>query len=132
VDALMARLFWCEVDWAIEGLMPLQLNGDHTAEEIRKLIGCLRNIAGRLHYRTARQGGYPIGRGGRVLAVLTPHGLDRKHYIHPFNRQQCACLPSVTGLSTGPPPAWQAAWPLVKGLGWIARRWPRRSPRILL
>jgi hypothetical protein len=52
------------VDWVIEGLMTLQPREDQPAEEIRKLIGCLRNTAGRLHYRTARQGGYPIGSGG--------------------------------------------------------------------
>ena len=34
------------------------------AEEIRKLIGFLRNSAERLHYRGARKGGYPIGSGG--------------------------------------------------------------------
>jgi hypothetical protein len=37
---------------------------DQTAEELRKLIGFLRNNAGRLHYRAARKGGYPIGSGG--------------------------------------------------------------------
>ena len=31
---------------------------------IRKLIGFLKNSEGRLHYRTARKGGYPIGSGG--------------------------------------------------------------------
>jgi hypothetical protein len=64
VEAMMARLFWGYVDWAIEGLETLQPREDQTAEEIRKLIGFLRNNAGRLHYRTARKGGYPIGSGG--------------------------------------------------------------------
>jgi hypothetical protein len=64
VEATMARLFWGYVDWAIEGLETLQPREDQTAEEIRKLIGFLRNNAGRLHYRTARKGGYPIGSGG--------------------------------------------------------------------
>ena len=64
VEAMMARLFWGYVDWAIEGLEALQPRDDQTAEEIRKLIGFLRNNAGRLHYRTARKGGYPIGSGG--------------------------------------------------------------------
>jgi Uncharacterised protein family (UPF0236) len=64
VEAMMARLFWGYVDWAIEGLESLQPREEQTAEEIRKLIGFLRNNAGRLHYRTARKGGYPIGSGG--------------------------------------------------------------------
>ena len=64
VEAMMARLFWGYVDWAIEGLEALQPRDRHAAEEIRKLIGSLRNSAGRLHYRVARKGGYPIGSGG--------------------------------------------------------------------
>jgi hypothetical protein len=64
VEAIMARLFWGYVDWAIEGLEALQPRDAHTAEEIRKLLGFLQNNAGRLHYRTARKGGYPIGSGG--------------------------------------------------------------------
>jgi Uncharacterised protein family (UPF0236) len=64
VEAMMARLFWGYVDWAIEGLEALQPRDSQAAEEIRKLIGFLRNSAGRLHYRAARKGGYPIGSGG--------------------------------------------------------------------
>jgi hypothetical protein len=64
VEAMMARLFWGYVDWAIEGLQALQPRDRQAAEEIRKLIGFLRNSEGRLHYRTARKGGYPIGSGG--------------------------------------------------------------------
>jgi hypothetical protein len=64
VEAMMARLFWGYVDWAIEGLEALQPRNSQAAEENRKLIGFLRNSAGRLHYRAARKGGYPIGSGG--------------------------------------------------------------------
>jgi hypothetical protein len=64
VEAMLARLFWGYVDWAIEGLETLQPRDHRAAEEIRKLIGFLRNNAERLHYRTARKGGYPIGSGG--------------------------------------------------------------------
>ena len=64
VEAMMARLFWGDVDWAIEGLEALQPRDSPAAEEIRKLIGFLRNSAGRLHDRAARKGGYPIGSGG--------------------------------------------------------------------
>jgi hypothetical protein len=64
VEARMARLFWGYVDWAIEGLEALQPRDSQAAEEIRKLLGFLRNSAGRLHDRRARKGGYPIGSGG--------------------------------------------------------------------
>lgn len=64
VEAMMARLFWGYVDWAIEGLQALAPRDPQAAEEIRKLIGFLRNSADRLHYRSARTGGYPIGSGG--------------------------------------------------------------------
>jgi hypothetical protein len=64
VEAMMARLFWGYVDWAIEGLQALQPRDSQAAEEIRKLIGFLKNSEGRLHYRAARRGGYPIGSGG--------------------------------------------------------------------
>jgi hypothetical protein len=64
VEAMLARLFWGYVDWAIEGLETRQPRDHHAAEEISKLIGFLRNNAQRLHDRTARQGGYPIGSGG--------------------------------------------------------------------
>ena len=64
VEAMMARLFWGYGDWAIEGLEALQPRDPQAAEEIRKLIGFLRNSAERLHYRRARKGGYPIGSGG--------------------------------------------------------------------
>jgi len=64
VEAIMARLFWGDVDGAIEGLEALQPRDAHTAEEIRTLIGFRQTNAGRLHYRTARKGGYPSGSGG--------------------------------------------------------------------
>jgi hypothetical protein len=64
VEAMMARLCWGYMDWAIEGLEALQPRTDQTAEEIRKLIGFLRNSAERLHDRRARKGGSPIGSGG--------------------------------------------------------------------
>ena len=64
VEAMMARLFWGYVDWAIEGWEALPPRHAQTAEEIRALSGLLRNSAERLHDRSARKGGYPIGRGG--------------------------------------------------------------------
>jgi hypothetical protein len=56
-EALMARLCWGSVAWAIEGLEALPPRHDQTAEEIRKLIGFLRHSAERLHDRRARKGG---------------------------------------------------------------------------
>jgi hypothetical protein len=64
VEATMARLFWGYVHWAIQGLQALQPRDTQAAEEIRKLIGFLRHSEGRLRYRSARKGGYPIGSGG--------------------------------------------------------------------
>jgi hypothetical protein len=64
VEATMARLFWGDVHWAIEGLQALQPRDTQAAEEIRKLLGFLQNSEGRLHDRSARKGGYPIGSGG--------------------------------------------------------------------
>ena len=64
VEAMRARLFWGDVDWAIEGLQALQPRDTQAAADIRKLIGFLRNRAGRLHDRRARKGGSPIGSGG--------------------------------------------------------------------
>jgi hypothetical protein len=64
VEATMARLFWGYVDWAVEGLQALQPRDPQAAVEIRKRIGFLQNSAERLHDRSARKGGYPIGRGG--------------------------------------------------------------------
>jgi hypothetical protein len=57
VEAMMARLCWGYVDWAIEGLEALQPRESQAAEEIRKLLGFLRHRAGRLHDRRARKGG---------------------------------------------------------------------------
>jgi Uncharacterised protein family (UPF0236) len=64
VEATRARLFWGDVHWAIEGLQALQPRDAQAAEEIRQLIGFLRNREERLHDRGARKGGDPIGSGG--------------------------------------------------------------------
>jgi hypothetical protein len=64
VEAMMARLFWGYVHWAIEGVEALQPRDAQAAEAIRKLLGVLRNRERRRHDRTARTGGDPIGSGG--------------------------------------------------------------------
>jgi len=68
VEATRARLFWGDVDGAIEGLQVLPPRESEAAEAIRKLTGFLRNSEGRRHYRAARKGGYPIGSGGLEAA----------------------------------------------------------------
>jgi hypothetical protein len=64
VEAMRARRCWGSVAWAMAGLEALQPRDDPATEAIRKRIGCLRNTAKRLHDRTARQGGDPLGSGG--------------------------------------------------------------------
>ena len=78
----------------------------------------------------------PLGLGVRslqgVLAAWTTLRLDRDDGIDLLDRQQRPRLPLMTGLPAGPPPAGLAAGPLAQDLGRIARRGPRRSPRVLL
>jgi len=57
VEATMARLCWGDVHWAIEGLQALQPRDAQAAEEIRKLLGFLRNREARRHDRGARKRG---------------------------------------------------------------------------
>ena len=64
VEATVTRLFLGEVEGVIDDLQHLQARDEQAAEEIRKLIGYLRNNHGRLDYGFARKGGYPIGSGG--------------------------------------------------------------------
>ena len=68
VEAIMARLCWGDVPWAIEGLEALQPRDSQAAEAIRKLMGLLRNRERRRHDRTARKGGDPIGSGSLEAA----------------------------------------------------------------
>ena len=56
VEAMMARLFWGYVDWAIEGLDALQPRDSQAAEEIWKLIGFLSNHGSGDNVRTVRTG----------------------------------------------------------------------------
>jgi hypothetical protein len=78
----------------------------------------------------------PLGLGARslqrVLAAGTTLRLEWEDDIDLLDRQQRLRLPLATGLSAGSPPAGLAAVPLAQGLGRIARRWLRRSPRVLL
>jgi len=63
-EATMARLCWGSVHGASEGVQALPPREAQAAEEIRQLIGFLRNREERRHDRGARKGGDPIGSGG--------------------------------------------------------------------
>ena len=64
VESTIGRLFFAEVDSVIWGLQRMKPFDDSAKEEIRKLIGYLRNNKSRIHYHGDRCGGYPIGSGG--------------------------------------------------------------------
>ena len=64
VESTLTRLFYTEVDNVIWGLQRMKAPTDTAEEEIRKLIGYLRNNRDRIHYHGDRIGGYPVGSGG--------------------------------------------------------------------
>jgi hypothetical protein len=53
-----------EVGNVISCLRRMEPKNDIAQEEIRKLIGYLINNRDRVHYKSDRKGGYPIGSGG--------------------------------------------------------------------
>jgi len=63
VEATLCRLFYAEVGHVIAGLRRMKPKDARTAELIRKLMGYLNNNRRRIHYRSDRLGGYPIGSG---------------------------------------------------------------------
>ena len=64
VEATLALLFLGRVDWVVEDLEKMKPKNAQAHEEIKKLVGYLRNNEGRVNYGFARKGGYPIGSGG--------------------------------------------------------------------
>jgi len=64
VESIICRLYLGEVDNVIDCLGLMSPTDNEAAEEIRKLIGYLNNNRDRIHYRSDRNGGYPIGSGG--------------------------------------------------------------------
>ncbi len=64
VEASIVRLFFGKVSDVIGGLKRMKPATSQAAEEIRKLITYLSNNRERIHYRSDRLGGYPIGSGG--------------------------------------------------------------------
>ena len=63
-EATMARLYYGEVSQVIGGLKRMQPKKEEAKEQIRKLIGYLKNNAHRIDYEHNRRGGYAIGSGG--------------------------------------------------------------------
>jgi hypothetical protein len=63
VEATLCSLFYAEIDNVIGSLQRMEPRNDQAAELIRKLIGYLNNNRHRIHYRSDRLGGYPIGSG---------------------------------------------------------------------
>ena len=63
-ESTITRLFFAEVKEVIVGLRRMKPRTKEAQEEIRKLIGYLQNNREKIHYRSDRKGGYPIGSGG--------------------------------------------------------------------
>ena len=66
----------------------------------------------------------------RLLTTGTLLGLERDHHVHLFYRQQLACLPWMTGLSSWTSSTGLATRPLA--FRRITRRRTRRGARVLL
>jgi hypothetical protein len=64
VEATKARLFFGYLDWVLADLEGIQPTDGEAAEEIRKLVGYLRENQERVKYGSLRRKGYPIGSGG--------------------------------------------------------------------
>ena len=63
-ESTITRLFFADVKKVIAGLRRMKPRTNEAQEEIRKLIGYLQNNRQKIHYRSDRKGGYPIGSGG--------------------------------------------------------------------
>lgn len=64
VEATKARLFYGYLDWALLDLEMMKPRDAEAAEEIRKLLGYLKENQGRVKYGSLRRKGYPMGSGG--------------------------------------------------------------------
>lgn len=64
IESALARLYFGEVESVIWGLQRMNAASDEAAEEIRKLIGYLKNNAHRIDYAACKRGQYPRGSGG--------------------------------------------------------------------
>ena len=64
VEATKARLFFGYLDWVLADLEGMRPRDGEAAEEIRKLLGYLKENQGWVKYASLRRKGYPIGSGG--------------------------------------------------------------------
>ncbi len=64
VEATKARLFFGYLDWVLLDLEEMQPRDEPAMEEIRKLLGYLRENEERVKYGSLRRKGCPIGSGG--------------------------------------------------------------------
>jgi hypothetical protein len=64
IESVMARLNFGEVESVIWGLQRMKPASAEAAEEMRQLIGYLRNNAHRIDYESFKRGQYPRGSGG--------------------------------------------------------------------
>ncbi len=64
IESTMARLNFGEVESVIWGLQRMKPASAEAEEEIRRLIGYLKNNAHRINYKSFKRGQYPRGSGG--------------------------------------------------------------------
>lgn len=64
IESTMARLNFGEVESVMWGLQRMKPASAEAEEEIRKLLGYLKNNAHRINYRSFKRGQYPRGSGG--------------------------------------------------------------------
>src|ERR671918_2070580 len=64
VEATKARLFCGFWDWVLLDLEGMEPRDREAAEEVRKLLGYLKENQGRVKYGSLRPEGYPLGSGG--------------------------------------------------------------------
>lgn len=64
VEATKARLFFGYLDWVLLDLERMKPRDEEAAEEIRKLLGYLKENQERVKYGSLHRKGYPIGSGG--------------------------------------------------------------------
>lgn len=64
IESTMARLNFGDVESVIWGLQRMRPTSAEDEEEIRKLIGYLKNNSHRINYRAFKRGQYPRGSGG--------------------------------------------------------------------
>jgi Uncharacterised protein family (UPF0236) len=63
-EATKARLFFGCLDWVLLDLEGMKPRDEEAGEEIRKLLGYLKENQGRVKYGSLRRKGYPMGSGG--------------------------------------------------------------------